>query len=238
MTNNDAKKLIKKFAEPYISPYSKQLPEMDAARWVRFLMGLKLPYKDVGKLLTEFVGLYPPGYREDGSAHGTMPSFGQVKDFLINKTTPKKEYCPCCAGDGWIFFRKRNNCVRCNCSSSEIDMGDYTKTVLKLSEVFPNYPEAKCDAFQCKPKKDHPCPMGSQFYNAKMIEHINRIKKTQGFKRGLSFLKKGGVLENLLSSIESIPDGEEREQIPSESDHVEMEKYVEPPGDDETDIPF
>lgn len=204
MTQKDATTLLKKFSEPYLLPYRSELPEMDAMRWIKLFVGLSIRYKPAGVILTEYLSNNPPRYREDGTALGVMPDIDQVKSFLLGKTMPERDYCPCCAGTGWIFFKSLNGVVRCDCSSPEIDMGRYTQKVKTLDQIFPNYPEAKCDSFQCSPKKDSPCPMGSQFYNAKKIEFMDREKQKPGWKLGLTFHKKGGFVEGILSTMEDI----------------------------------
>lgn len=180
MTQADAITLLKKFSEPYLLPYRSELPEMDATRWIKLFMGLSVSYKKAGWILTEYMSNNPPRYKDDGLAYGVMPDIEQVKSFLLGKTTPKRDYCPCCAGTGWIYFETLNGVIRCDCSSPEIDMGRYVEKVKTLSEIFPDYPEAKCDSFQCGPRTESPCPLGSQYYNAKKIEFMDRERQKPG----------------------------------------------------------
>jgi len=208
MTQESAATLLKNFSEPYLSPYRSELPEWDAMRWVKLFMELSIPYKQAGTILTEYLSNNPPRYKEDGSACGVMPDIDQIKSFLLGmgKATTNPDYCPCCAGFGWIFFESLNGVVRCDCSSPEIDMGKYNYSVKTLSDIYPNYGEAKCDSFQCAPRKDSPCPLGSQFYNAKKIEFMDRERQKTGWKLGLTF-HKSGYVKGVMDSLNDIEGG-------------------------------
>lgn len=108
---------------------------------------------------------------------GRLPEAKSLLDWYqgINR----KKYCPCCTGIGWIYFEKLDKSVRCDCSSPEIEIsGKNTIHAFTLSQIFPDNPQAKCDAFRCAPTRKHPCPLGILFYNAKKVEWMNRIKAT------------------------------------------------------------
>lgn len=200
MTKKQAEKLTQEIALEYLGKdWNDKLTKIQAELWTESFQ--QLNYDGSRKSIKAMFNAFPSS---DNPFNWRMPYFDTLLGFYKGITTPKRDYCPCCAGTGWIYFETTDGVVRCDCSSPEIDMGKYTKTVKTLDQIFPNYPEAKCDSFQCDPRKDSPCPMGTQFYNAKKIEFMDRIKQTPGWKLGLTFHKPGGFVENVVKAMDSI----------------------------------
>jgi len=201
MTPTQSTNLIKQVAQEYLGEHwHKKLTKIQGGLWSDVLLKMEF---DAAKVALRDFFIHYPSYRNDFNYR--MPDVDLFKDFYVTPGTRKiSNYCPCCAGTGWIYFKTIDGVVRCDCRSPEIDMGHYAFTVKTLDQIFPNYPEAKCNSFQCSLRAESPCPMGSQFYNAKKIEYMDRVKLSPAYQLGKTFHKKSGFLENLEKTIGDI----------------------------------
>lgn len=200
MTKKQAEKLTQEVAREYLGKdWNDKLTSIQAELWTESFQPLN--YDGSRQSIKAMFNAFPSS---DNPFNWRMPYLDTFSDFYKGITAPKHDYCPCCAGTGWIFFETLNGVVRCDCSSPEIDMGKYNYTVKTLDEIFPDYGDAKCDSFQCAPRKDSPCPLGSQYYNAKKIEFMERMKQKPGWKLGLTFHKEGGFVEGVVKAMGEI----------------------------------
>ncbi len=196
MTNQEATQLIKKFAEPYLFPFAKELPEMEAARWIKLIIGMKLSVKETGEILTRFIASNPPRIKPDGCAAGTMPYIEDLKDFFEAQSTSQHKSCSCCDNTGWIFIERLNGVIPC-------------KHTLPKEEV--------CVNFNCQPTEKHPCPDGNIWYNEKLIKFMREIKKDPKYQKGLEILegiekkrcKPSNIAKILTQEIRDIPEAGE-----------------------------
>lgn len=200
MTSSQSKKLIAQIALGYLGEHwKKKLTEAECGIWGKMIAGWNF---DAARLAVENLFIsYPPWHND---FNYRMPDKDILKKFYKNDISSHNKRCPCCSGSGWLSFpqeKRADLAVRCDCSSPEIDMGNYTFTTRTLSQTFPDNPEEKCDAFRCDPHKDSPCPGGSQYFNLKKIEWMNRIKANPAFHDGLKYLTKGSKLYELLNNI-------------------------------------
>jgi hypothetical protein len=139
MNVQQATELIKKFSEPYLFPFAKELPEMEAARWIRLLVSMKLSSKKAGEILTEFISKNPPRIKPDGSPVATMPDIRDLKEFIKNYHSPSHKDCPMCHGEG--FVQRSDGMLPCDGKTApieiEIDKSDpaYLKGLKILGDI-------------------------------------------------------------------------------------------------------
>lgn len=206
MTSKNAKELIKLFSAPYVSPYAKELPEMDSARWETLVLNTGLSYSKTASILIEFIGQNPPRILADGKPSGAMPDIALVKYFLESKTATEKN-CPCCNNTRWVIVKK-GDCeyaTYCDCLKEDRirDLLGKDIRAKKGWEYFKNNLEIKCTAFHCQPSKNNPCPQGVTYYNAQKIEFMYRMKANPNYKIGLSFLK-GKKVKNMIDELDEL----------------------------------
>lgn len=182
MNKKQATNLVRKFAEPYLQPFAKKLPEMVEPQWINLLLWFeKLPEKKASEILMEFIRLNPPKILEGGKSAGTMPDFGEVKGFLYNKVNNPQALpsCPCCDNTRWVCVG--GNASRCDCVKG------------KLSENCRN-PE------HCNSTEELPCPLGSEHYQEKKSIVREELESDPAYELGKSFLKGRG--KEILNATE------------------------------------
>lgn len=195
MTHTQAQSIINE-AEKFFVRFGNEISDTQADIWKKGLLPLNL--SKAKEALREFF-ISNPAYID--KYKGTMPPFADFKSVYLDVTTPKTDYCPCCVGMGWIRFDQLNGVVRCDCSPAEIDLGEFKVQNKTLGEVFPNNPHAKCDSFQCSPRGNSPCPLGSQHYNTKKVAFMDRTKQNPDYQLGLTFLKPDGRLAESMADM-------------------------------------
>lgn len=181
MTPHDATTLINKFAKVYLSPYAKELPEMDSARWIRLIMDTGLPYKEAGQILTEFVTLNPPRIKENGSAAGIMPDIYDLAEFIRDKTRPKLPPCPCCDNTRLVQLPDDKGVAECSCKKG---------TITDCKNIS-----------HCNSTETNTCPFGEEFFQENEKKWIDDREKDPRYKKGMSFLK-GGKIKKMLADNE------------------------------------
>lgn len=213
ITSLDATTLVNKFARVYLSPYAKELPEMDSARWIRLIMNTGLPYKEVGQLLVEFIALNPPRIKGDGTAAGTMPDIDDLDEFIKAKTRIILPPCPCCANTRRVYVVENDgseSVTKCRCTKGE------------MIQECKNYRHCGPYSLDIQSKLFNvPCPFGEEFWKESKKKWNEDIKNSAEYKKGASFLK-GGKIGKMFADTERTE---------------KMEKAVDLPGVGE-DVPF
>lgn len=214
MTEKQARKLIKDLANSYLS-FGRELTDIQEGTLLNLF--LSWDFSRACRALTMLDRDMPPIKTE-----GYLPESKDIEKFYDragNHGYSKLPPCPCCSGERKKLVKAREceYMTVCDCVPEEEaikiikDQNYWTQLEILAQEYFRNHSEIKCVAFDCNHTEDIPCPRGRQWHNAKKIEFMHRIKQDPAYQAGLKLLKKDGFVKAVLSSLDDMPAGEERE---------------------------
>lgn len=207
MTKIQATKLTQEIAKEYLGKeWKKSLTDIQAEIWTDEL--IKFDHGLAKKTIRTMFTMHPAC---ENPFNWKMPYLCIFDDYYKDIKKPRRDYCPCCKGDNKVLV-KAGSCeymTICDCVEEKeaieiIKESYWTKVEILAQEYFRKNLEIKCILLQCEPKENYPCPLGSQWYNAKKIEFMDREKQKPEWKLGRTFHKKGGFVEGVLNSLNDI----------------------------------